>query len=77
MNSRHFTTARGVHGIMDLTVPAGGSSISATSVGTGRVFVEASSDFGSIKRILACKLESGIYERDLYVLTCGIGYNEI
>lgn len=43
--------------MMDLTVPTGGSSLSAISVGTGRVFVEARSDFGSIKRILECKTD--------------------
>jgi len=43
--------AKGVHGIIDFTVPAGGSSL-AMSVEVGVGIVEARSDLGSINRML-------------------------
>jgi len=59
MNSRHFTIANGVHGIMDLTVPLGGISESVIGVELlpdvmGSVDVSAS---GRIKRILEVRFQ--------------------
>ena len=51
MNSKALTIARGVQGIIDLTVPAGGSSLS-NSVGAIGEVTDPIRDLGSIKRIL-------------------------
>jgi len=71
--------AKGVHGIIDFTVPAGGSSL-AMSVEVGVGIVEARSDLGSINRILKNGWDqSEIFSthlcKDGMQLTYGINYN--
>lgn len=45
--------ASGVQGMMDLTVPAGGSSpLTSVAARAGGVFAEARRDFGSMNRTL-------------------------
>jgi len=51
VNSKALTIARGVQGIIDLTVPAGGSSFS-NSIGAIGEVTDPIRDLGSIKRIL-------------------------
>ena len=67
--------AKGVHGIIDFTVPAGGSSL-AMSVEVGVGIVEARSDLGSINRILknGCGQSTHLC-KDGMQLTYGINYN--
>lgn len=51
-NSKHLTMASGVHGIIDLTVPAGGSSGSTVEEDDVDGVGEAKRDLGSMNRIL-------------------------
>lgn len=44
--------ASGVQGMMDLTVPGGGFSVSGVVVVGGGVVVDVSREFGSMKRML-------------------------
>lgn len=59
--------ANGVHGIIDLTVPAGGSSLSV-SVGKDGEETVPRRDFGSMKRILY-KTEISLYLTEVNHLT--------
>lgn len=50
--SRHLTIASGVQGMIDLTVPGGGWSVSAVPVAGGRGEREERRELGTINRML-------------------------
>jgi hypothetical protein len=47
-----LTIASGVHGMIDLAVPGGGSSLSTTPADAAEGTLEERSDCGSMKRML-------------------------
>jgi hypothetical protein len=69
--------ASGVHGIIDLTVPAGGSSGSTVEADDADGVGEAKRDLGSMNRILRPRgMRSCIISEGKNGNTCGIDYNE-
>ena len=65
--------ASGVHGIIDFTVPAGGSSLSDSICRDGGL-MDDRRDLGSMKRILVNQLDQ-IEKSVVRSLTCGKDYS--
>jgi len=68
--------ASGVHGIIDLTVPEGGSSGSTVEADDADGVGEAKRDLGSMNRILRPRgMRNRIISEGKNGNTCGIDYN--